>query len=71
MGVRPARNDLAHDPKFLLPILAHREDHAASKYLKKEYALPKKAESGGLLAVKANSATNGQPKKKGFGLFGR
>ena len=33
---------LAYDPAVIQHVLAHRPDHAASKFLKKEFRLPKK-----------------------------
>ncbi|KAK9853633.1 hypothetical protein WJX84_001605 [Apatococcus fuscideae] len=40
---------LAYDPAVIQHVLAHRPDHAASKFLKKEFRLPKKvgSSSGG------------------------
>lgn len=37
---------LAFDPEVIQHVLSHRADHAASKFLKKEFKLPKKPTSG-------------------------
>ena len=77
------KQPLAYDSQILLHILAHREDHAASKYLKKEFALPKKLDGGNVLTGglsfsnfggRSNSgiSTVGNFKKKlSFGNFSR
>lgn len=41
----PRNASLATDPDVLLRVLCHRADHAASKYLKKEFRVPKKLPS--------------------------
>ena len=72
------KQPLAYDSQILLHVLAHREDHAASKYLKKEFALPKKLESGTVLGGAKSFPTFGRKdssggfkKKLSFGNFGR
>jgi hypothetical protein len=52
------------DPEVLLRILCHRADHAASKYLKKDYKIPKKIP--GTL-----SASVGEVAQKAGGLLRR
>ncbi|KAL4437302.1 hypothetical protein ABPG75_004441 [Micractinium tetrahymenae] len=50
----PPGTPAAMDPDVLLRILCHRADHAASKYLKKDYKIPKKIPVGmGEVAAKA------------------
>ncbi|KAL4439477.1 hypothetical protein ABPG77_008806 [Micractinium sp. CCAP 211/92] len=50
----PPGTPAAMDPDVLLRILCHRADHAASKYLKKDYKIPKKIPTGmGEVAAKA------------------
>ena len=81
MGTASGKQPLAYDSQILLHVLAHREDHAASKYLKKEFALPKKLDSGTMLPgaksfptfgrKDSNVSTGGFKKKLSFGNFGR
>lgn len=80
MGVIQGKQPLAYDSQTLLQVLGHREDHAASKYLKKEFALPKKLDGGGALpgaksfptfGRKDSNSGTGFKKKLSFGNFGR
>lgn len=82
-GTTSGRQPLAYDSQILLHVLAHREDHAASKYLKKEFALPKKLEGGTVLSSArsfpnfgrrdsgSTTAAGGFKRKLTFGNFGR
>ena len=60
----PRGTPAAMDPEVLLRILCHRADHAASKYLKKDYKIPKKIP--GTL-----SASVGEVAQKAGGLLRR
>lgn len=80
-GAVSGKQPLAYDSQILLHVLAHREDHAASKYLKKEFALPKKLDNSSVLPgaksfpnfsrKDSNVSTGGFKKKLSFGNFGR
>ena len=77
MGQPPSKQPLAYDKEVLQHVLAHRADHAASKFLKKEYSLPKRTEgSAGVFGSKLQSLSSfGQPKKEasngGTGMFSK
>lgn len=70
-GRPPEKQPLAYDSQILLHVLAHREDHAASKYLKKEFALPKKLDGLNSLTSGLGSLSSGLSRKdskaSGFG----
>ena len=40
MALKPPQG-AAYDPAIIIPVLAHRADRSASKFLKKELAMPK------------------------------
>ncbi len=77
MGRAPSRQPLVWDSQVLLHVLAHREDHAASKYLKKEFALPKRLESnisgglGSLSSFSKRESSSALGKKLSFAKFSR
>jgi hypothetical protein len=66
-GKIAGKQPLAYDSQILLHILAHREDHAASKYLKKDFALPKKLDGGNVLTGRTSFSNFGGRKEGGSG----
>ena len=71
IGRPPSKKPLAYDSQILLHVLAHREDHAASKYLKKEFALPKKLDAGNGLGSLPSLSSFGRKEIGGNKSFSR
>ena len=70
-GRLPSKRPLAYDSQVLLHVLAHREDHAASKYLKKEFALPKKLDAGSGLGSLSSLSSFGRKEPSSNKSFSR